>query len=81
MKQQMRVYYDEEGDFLEIMFGESKEDYGEHVSEDIVLFKSEKTEEIIGIGIFNFKKRSKNLKNIKLNLPVKVSLDSLNQIS
>ena len=77
----MRVYYDEEGDFLEIMFGESKEDYGEHVSEDIVLFKSEKTGEIIGIGIFNFKKRSKDLKNIKLNLPVKVSLDSLNQIS
>lgn len=76
MKGQMNIYYDEEGDFLEIMIGEPRADYGEHLTEDIVLFKDENTDEIIGIGIFNFKKRAKNLKEIKLNLPIDIGLFS-----
>lgn len=61
----MRVYYDEEGDFLQIMFREPREDYGDHVTKDIVLFRDVETEEILGIGIFNFKKNSAGLKNIE----------------
>ncbi len=70
----MRVYYDEEADFLEIRIGEPRENYGEDISEDIVLFKDEKTDEIVGIGIFNFKQRAKNLSEIKLDLPVDINL-------
>ncbi|MBS3075983.1 hypothetical protein J4429_06030 [Candidatus Pacearchaeota archaeon] len=78
MKGQMRIYYDEEGDFLEIMAGEPRENYGEHITKDIVIFKDEKTGEAVGIGIFNFKKRAKNLQEIKLDLPIDISLIAKN---
>ena len=77
MKGQISIYYDEEGDFLEIMFGDPKPDYGDHVTQDIVLFRDQKTEEIIGIGIFNFKKNTKNLEDLKLKLPVNINLSAI----
>tara|TARA_Y100000310_G_C20380181_1_gene667718 strand:- start:215 stop:457 length:243 start_codon:yes stop_codon:yes gene_type:complete len=80
MKGKLSIYYDEEGDFLEIMMGEPKRDYGEHISEDVVLFKDEETDEVIGIGIFNFKSRTKNLDEINLNLPINISLESLKNL-
>ena len=78
MKGQISVYYDEEGDFLEIMFGEPRNDYGDHVSQDIVLFRDQQTDEIIGIGILNFKQHTKDLDDLKLNLPVNINLSSIN---
>ena len=77
MNEQMSIYYDEEGDFLEIMFNSSKLDYGDHVSEDVVLFKDQKTKEIIGVGIFNFKQHTKDLNELGLKLPVKINLSAL----
>ena len=77
MQEQMSIYYDEEGDYLEIMFGKSGSDYGDHVSEDIVLFKDQKTDNIIGVGIFNFRKHTKDLDDLRLNLPVKINLSGL----
>jgi uncharacterized protein YuzE len=75
MKGKMRVYYDEEGDYLEIRIGEPTENYGEEVSDDITIFKDEKTDEVVGIGILNFKKRSKsNLNNIEIDLPIDIGL-------
>ncbi|MBI2629336.1 DUF2283 domain-containing protein [Candidatus Pacearchaeota archaeon] len=76
MKGQMRVYYDEEADFLEISIAEPRQNYGDHISEDVVLYRDEETDEIVGIGIFNFKTRSKDLQEIKLDLPVNISLFS-----
>jgi hypothetical protein len=77
MKEQMSIYYDEKGDYLEIMFDVSDADYGDHVSEDIVLFKDQKTEKILGVGIFNFKKHTKDFEDLKLKLPVKINLSEL----
>ncbi len=77
MDEQMSIYYDEEGDFLEVMFGKSNKDYGDHINEDTVLFKDQDTNKIIGIGIFNFKKHTKDLKDLKLNLPVKINLSAI----
>jgi len=73
----MSIYYDEKGDYLEIMFDVSDADYGDHVSEDIVLFKDQKTEKILGVGIFNFKKHTKDFEDLKLKLPVKINLSEL----
>jgi len=78
MENQMNIYYDEEGDYLEIMFNVSDYDYGDHISEDIVLFKDQKTNEIIGIGIFNFKQHTKDFTDLRLKLPVKINLSTLN---
>ncbi len=76
----MRIYYDEEGDYLDIFVGEPRPNYGEDTDDDVTVFKDEETDEIVGIGILNFKKRSKNLDEIKLNLPLKINFSALKQI-
>ena len=39
MKGKMSIYYDEEGDYLEISIEGSSPTYGEDIGEDITLFK------------------------------------------
>ena len=73
----MRLYYDEEGDYLTIFIGDSKPNYGEDVDDDITLFKDERTNEVIGVGILNFKERAKSLNSIELNLPFKVNFSAI----
>ncbi len=80
MKGQLSIYYDEEADFLEVMFGDPRPDYGDHISQDIVLFKDQETNEIIGIGIFNFKQHTKDLNDLRLKLPVKINLSALGSL-
>jgi uncharacterized protein YuzE len=75
MNHKMEMRYDEEADYLEIFIGEPREDYGEHKSEDIVLFKYEDNDQIYGIGIFNFKKRAANLNDVLSKLPVSIIIE------
>lgn len=77
MEGQLSIYYDDEGDFLEIMFGDPRSDYGDHISQDVVLFRDQDTDEIIGVGIFNFKKHTKDLEDLKLKLPVNINLSAI----
>ncbi|MEK6826391.1 MAG: DUF2283 domain-containing protein [Nanoarchaeota archaeon] len=72
------IYYDEEGDFLEITFGiPPKKEYSDEVEPGVFVTKDEDTEEIKGIGILSFKKRTQILKDLlqrfKLNLPLEIS--------
>jgi len=73
----MRVYYDEEGDFLEISIGKPAKSYAEEVKPGVFIRFDEKTKEVKSVGIFSFKKRAKELKDIKLNLPIEVSFSTL----
>lgn len=73
MKGKMRIYYDEEADYLEIRIGEPKENYGEELSKDVTLFRDEKTDEVVGIGILNFKNKA-NLNNLEIDLPIDIGL-------
>ena len=73
----MNIYYDEEGDYLEIFIEGASPTYGEEVGDDITLFKSEKTDEVVGVGILNFKKRTKSLQELKLKLPFEINFSSL----
>ena len=77
----MRIYYDEEGDYLTIFIGESRPNYGEDIADDVTLFKDRDTEEIIGVGILNFRERTKPLKDIELKLPFNVNFSSLEPLS
>lgn len=76
MKGQMQLYYDEEGDFLEINIGEFSEgffrDTGEGVSERI----DEKTGKVTGVAILGFKKRTGQKEDVKINLPVKLEISA-----
>lgn len=73
----MNIYYDEEGDFLEISIGKPTKCYSEEVQPGIFLRKDEKTKEVKSIGIISFKKRSKDMKDIKLDLPIEVNFSSV----
>ena len=73
----MSIYYDEEGDYLEIFIEGQSPTYGEDLGDDITLFKKEGSNEVVGVGILNFKERAKSLNNINLNLPFKVNFSAL----
>ena len=75
------VYYDEEGDFLEVSFGLPPEtEYTEDLDEGISVTKDKKTNEIKSVGILNFKKRAKEvilrkiLKQLGMSIPLDISV-------
>lgn len=78
MKGKLSLYYDEDSDYLEIFAGTPTPNYGEEVpgKKGITIFKDNKTNEVIGIGVLGFKKRSQDLKEIELELPIKLGLFS-----
>jgi len=73
MKGQLRIYYDDEGDYLEIRIGGPRSNYGEERGDDITIFRDTETDEVLGIGILNFKRRA-NLHNLEVDLPVDIGL-------
>ncbi|MBI2043314.1 DUF2283 domain-containing protein [Candidatus Pacearchaeota archaeon] len=77
MEGKMSIYYDEEGDYLEIFIEGQSPTYGEDIGDDITLFKKEENNEVVGVGILNFKERAKSLNDIKLNLPFNVNFSML----
>lgn len=75
------VYYDEEGDFLEVSFGAPPEtEYTEDIESGIFITKDEETNEVKSIGILDFKKRTEILKRIlnsvNKKLPIEISISS-----
>jgi|TARA_Y100000310_G_C20280333_1_gene622292 hypothetical protein len=77
MKGPMNVHYDEEGDFLEISIGKPTKCYAEEVQPGIFLRKDEKTNEVKSVSIVSFKKRSKSMKDVKLDLPVEINFSAI----
>jgi hypothetical protein len=74
MKGPMSVYYDEEGDFLEISVGKPSKCVATELSQGVFIRKDEKSDEVRSIGILGFKNRSKGLKDIKVDVPVEINL-------
>lgn len=54
MRENMRVYYDEEGDFLEISAGKPARCHATEIRPGVFLRKDEKTEEVKSVGILGF---------------------------
>lgn len=77
--QTYNIYYDEESDFLEVLFGEPSECYAEEIEPGIFIRKDEKTGEIKSIGILSFRKRTEILKKLLnekgLELPLDISIN------
>ena len=71
------IYYDEEGDFLEITIGEQTECSADEIDKGVFVRKDEKTGEVKSIGILSFKKRAQNIKEflqkVNIKLPIKIS--------
>ncbi len=82
MKGPIDIYYDEEGDFLEITIKNPPEaSYCEDVDEEVFIRREEESHEVIGLGILNFKEHSKDLKNILNKVPVRISFETTNSAS
>ena len=75
MEEKMNIYYDEEGDFLEITAGEINNCYFDNLGNGTFRIIDKSTKEVKGIAIFNFKARTKNLDEIKVSLPFKLKIN------
>jgi len=74
MKGNFDIYYDDEGDFFEItIMPPPEQSFCEDVSEDVFIRKDSYTEEVVGIGILNFKKHADSLKEIISKVPLKIN--------
>ena len=71
MDNEMTIYYDEEGDFLEIKSGDISNCYMDNIGNGIFKIIDKSTGEIKGIAIHSFKAKSKSLDEIRINLPFK----------
>ena len=76
MSNELNLYYDEEGDFLELNMGDYSEGYFKNLGDGIFERIDKKTNKVTGIAIHGFKKRTKGLKDVKVSLPVKIQISS-----
>ena len=76
MNKNLSIYYDKEGDLLEIRIGKPTIGYFKDLGNDIFERIDEKTGEIRGFSILNFKKRAEKVANINIPLPSKMGLIS-----
>jgi len=77
MRQNLEINYDEEADILEIFLGKPTPSYFDEIEDDLFEGRDEKTNELKGFKIFNFRKRG-GMKNIKINLPANVKIEAIN---
>jgi len=76
MSSELNLYYDEEGDFLELNIGGYAEGYFKNLGNGVFERINKKTNKVTGIAIHGFKKRTQGLKDVKLSLPIKMQLYS-----
>lgn len=77
MNEATRIYYDEELDYLTIFVGAPRPNYGEDIADGITIFKDQDTDEVIGIGIQEFKEKTKTLQELEFKLPFKITFAPL----
>lgn len=65
------------GDFLEISVGNPSKCIATELGQGVFIRKDEKSHEVKSIGILGFKKRTKDLKDVKLDIPVEVNFSPL----
>ena len=76
MKGKLNLYYDEEGDFLEINIRDYTEGYFKNLGDGVFERIDKKTEKVTGLAIMSFRKRTEGLKELQVNLPMKIELTS-----
>ena len=76
MKGKMNIYYDEEGDFLEIGIDNSGEGYFKDIGEGVSERIDKKTGKVVGIAIMSFRKRTEKRETLEIPLPVKLEISS-----
>lgn len=70
------IKYDEEGDVLYVYIGKSTNCYHEDMGDDVFERRDEKTDEVRGFMILNFKKRAENKKNTNIKIQAEMQVVS-----
>ena len=70
MAKNVTLDYDEAVDILEVHLGEPCEAVGEEVSEDVFVHYDLETSQIVGLTLFNFRKRLTQAKMGPMRLPL-----------
>ena len=73
MTQHLHLYYDEEGDFLELQVGKPRRGYFRELREGVFERVDEHTKEVIGVAIVGFRERTKDEKGVDFPLPIKLA--------
>jgi len=76
MKRALQLYYDEEGDFLELHLGRHTPGHFKNLGEGIFECVDDKTKQVVGIAIHGFRKRTAARKDISITLPFDVNVPS-----
>lgn len=78
MTEGTRIYYDEELDYFTIFVGDPVPNYGKDVAEGVTVFRDQGTDKIIGLGIQEFREKTRTLNDLELNLPFKINFSDIN---
>ena len=71
----LELYYDAEADILEIMLGVPTPSFFDEIEDDLFEGRDIKTKELKGFKVFNFLKKSHNIRDIRLFLPANVQIN------
>ena len=74
MKNKLQIYYDEEGDFLELHAGPFTKGHFRDIADGISERIDTKTGKVTGIAILGFRKRFARAKGHTVDIPVKIAL-------
>jgi len=72
MEKEISVWFDKEGDYLEVTFGKPKKGYFKEIKDDVLQRIDSKTRETIGFAFINFSKHFGDMEkpeDIKLSIP------------
>lgn len=75
MKNNFVVHYDKEGDLLEIRIGKPTKSHMKDLGNDVFQRIDEKTGQVKGFAIFNFKKRTER-KDLEFSFPLESKIDA-----
>ena len=67
----IELYYDAKGDILEIIIGEPSSCVFDEVDDDVFEARDERTNELKGYKVMNFRKRG-GMKSVRIPLPANV---------
>ena len=77
MEKKLNIWFDKEGDFLELTIGKPVKGFFKEIGDDMLERVDAKTGKVIGFSILNFSKRFDKLKETKrLQLPLGIELKS-----
>ena len=78
MDKNLKIFFDKEGDVLDIAIGEPTEAISKELDNDVIMRLDPNTEEIVGFTILNFEKRFEHLDSSE-TLPIAATFSHISR--